>query len=70
MTHLHALYLEEHRSPVHRLAPEVKIAATVAFTIVVVGTPREEFGAFALYALLLVPVAALARVRPLWLAKR
>jgi cobalt/nickel transport system permease protein len=63
------LYLDR-PSPVHRLAPETKIAAALLYTIVVVLTPREELLAFAGYALLLVPVAALARVRPLWLAKR
>jgi cobalt/nickel transport system permease protein len=67
--HSHALYL--HRTgPLHRLAPEVKITATLAFTIVVVATPREEFAAFAWYGLLLALVAAAARVRLLWLAKR
>lgn len=67
--HAHALYL--HRtSPLHRLAPEVKIAATLAFTIVVVATPREELAAFGGYAVLLAVVAAAARVRPLWLARR
>jgi cobalt/nickel transport system permease protein len=67
--HSHALYLDR-GSPVHRLPPEVKIAATVAFTIVVVITPRHEFWAFAGYALILAAIAATARVRPLWLAKR
>jgi cobalt/nickel transport system permease protein len=67
--HTHALYLDR-GSPVHRLPPEVKIAATVAYTIVVVVTPRQEFWAFAGYALILVPVAVAAGIRPLWLAKR
>jgi cobalt/nickel transport system permease protein len=67
--HTHPLHLD-HDSAVHRLAPEVKVVATVLFTIIVVITPREEFLAFAGYALLLAVVAATARVRPLWLAKR
>ena len=67
--HAHPLHLD-HDSPVHRLAPEVKILATLLFTIIVVITPRTEFLAFAGYGVLLVVVAALARVRPLWLAKR
>jgi cobalt/nickel transport system permease protein len=67
--HTHALYLND-VGPLHRLAPEVKIAATMAFTVVVVVTPREEFAAFAGYAALLAIVAAVARVRPLWLARR
>jgi cobalt/nickel transport system permease protein len=67
--HTHPLYLD-HGSPVHRLAPEVKILATLLFTIVVVITPRTEFAAFGGYAVLLAVVAVLARVRPLWLGKR
>ena len=54
----------------HRMRPQVKIAATVVFTCVVVLTPREEFLAFAGFAALLALVAALARVRPGWLLKR
>jgi cobalt/nickel transport system permease protein len=67
--HAHALYTDR-ASPVHRLPAEVKIAATVLFTVVVVVTPREEFAAFGGYALVLAVVAALAQVRPGWLAKR
>jgi cobalt/nickel transport system permease protein len=67
--HAHPLHLE-HDSAVHRLPPEAKITATVLFTIIVVVTPRTEFRAFAGYAVLLAVVAALARVRPGWLAKR
>jgi cobalt/nickel transport system permease protein len=67
--HAHALYLDR-VTPVHRLGPEVKIAATVAFTIVVVITGREEFLAFGGYAVLLALVAVAARVPPGWLAKR
>ena len=67
--HAHPLHLD-HDSRVHRLPPEVKIVATVLFTIVVVITPREDFLAFAGYAVLIALVAAAARVRPGWLAKR
>ncbi|WP_306212490.1 cobalt ECF transporter T component CbiQ [Actinoplanes sp. RD1] len=67
--HAHPLHLDR-PSPVHRLAPEVKIVATLLFTIVVVATPREEFAAFGGYALLLAAVAAAARVPVPWLAKR
>jgi cobalt/nickel transport system permease protein len=67
--HAHPLHLD-HRSPVHALAPEVKIVATLLFTVVVVATPRTEFAAFAGYALLLAAVTALARVPLPWLAKR
>jgi cobalt/nickel transport system permease protein len=67
--HAHPLHLD-HRSPVHALPPEVKILATLLFTIVVVATPRTEFVAFGGYALLLAAVTVLARVPVGWLAKR
>ena len=67
--HAHPLHLAR-ESPVHRLPPEVKILATLLFTIVVVLTPRTEFWAFAGYALLLAAVTTLARVPAGWLAKR
>ena len=67
--HAHPLHLDR-PSAVHRLPPEVKILATLLFTIVVVLTPREEFRAFGGYALLLAAVAVLARVPVGWLAKR
>jgi cobalt/nickel transport system permease protein len=67
--HSHGLYL--HRdTPVHRLAPEVKIVAMVLFTIAVVVTPREAFWAFGVYAVMVALVAALARVRGSWLLTR
>ena len=37
--HVHLLYWGT-TSPVHRLAPEVKIVAMVVFTVAVVATPR------------------------------
>ncbi|MGR6317661.1 cobalt ECF transporter T component CbiQ [Micromonospora soli] len=67
--HAHVLYRES-TSPVHRLAPEVKIAAMVLFTVAVVATPREAYWAFGGYALLVAVVAALARVGPRWLLSR
>ncbi|WFE38735.1 cobalt ECF transporter T component CbiQ [Micromonospora sp. WMMD998] len=67
--HGHVLYRES-GSPVHRLAPEVKITAMVLFTVAVVATPREAYWAFGGYALLVVAVAALARVGPRWLLGR
>ncbi len=67
--HAHVLYRESD-SPVHRLPPEVKIAAMVAFTVAVVATPREAIWAFGAYALLVAAVAALARVSARWLLVR
>lgn len=49
-------------SLVHRLPAHVKVVALLAFVLVVVATPRDEFGAFGAYAVLLAGVAALARV--------
>ncbi|GAA2555723.1 cobalt ECF transporter T component CbiQ [Winogradskya consettensis] len=67
--HAHPLYLDR-SGPVHRLAPEVKILATLLFTVVVVATPREELWAFGGYAVLLAVVAGAAGVPMKWLAKR
>ncbi|GAA4691401.1 cobalt ECF transporter T component CbiQ [Phytohabitans rumicis] len=67
--HAHPLHLD-HDSVVHRLPPQVKIVATLLYTIVVVVTPRTEFAAFAGYAVLVAVVAVLARVPARWLAKR
>lgn len=47
--HAHALYLHGH-SRVHRLAPEVKVAAALVFVVAVAITPREAVWAFAVYA--------------------
>ncbi|GAA0460795.1 cobalt ECF transporter T component CbiQ [Actinoplanes hulinensis] len=64
-----SLHLDR-ESPIHRLSPEVKIVAVLLFTVIVVVTPREEFAAFAGYAVLIAIVAALARVPAGWLLKR
>jgi cobalt/nickel transport system permease protein len=63
------LYLDR-QSAVHRLPPEVKIVAMVAFTIAVVATPREAFWAFGAYAVIVAVITAYARVRPGWLLRR
>jgi cobalt/nickel transport system permease protein len=67
--HHHALYRDGHTA-VHRLPPEVKIVAMVAFTVAVAVTPREAFWAFGGYALLLLPVAVAGRVPAGWLLRR
>jgi cobalt/nickel transport system permease protein len=56
-------------SVVHRLAPEAKIAATVAFVLAVVATPARQPWAFAVDALIAVAAAAVARL-PLRLVLR
>ncbi|BCB79637.1 hypothetical protein Pflav_060470 [Phytohabitans flavus] len=67
--HAHVLHLDRD-TPLHRLPPEVKIAAMVSATVVVVITPREALWAFAGYAVLVAILAAIGRVPPGWLAKR
>ena len=67
--HAHAMYVHQH-SLVHHLAPEVKIAAALAFTVVVVATPRERVAVFGAYAVIILALAVLARIPALWLAKR
>ncbi|MFJ9077681.1 cobalt ECF transporter T component CbiQ [Streptomyces sp. NPDC102278] len=59
--HTHKLYRHGH-SPIHALPPHCKLAATFAFVLVVVSTPREAMWAFGLYAVLLAGVTAVARI--------
>lgn len=67
--HTHKLYRHGH-SPIHALPPHCKLAAVFGFVLVVVSTPREAVWAFALYALLLAAVAALARIPAGFLLRR
>lgn len=67
--HAHALYMHEH-SLVHRLPPEVKLAAAVAFVLTVAITPREAVWAFAIDALVLAAVARVARLPARFVATR
>ncbi|MFF6803458.1 cobalt ECF transporter T component CbiQ [Streptomyces sp. NPDC012616] len=67
--HAHRLYLHGH-SAVHGLPPHTKLAAVLAFVVVVVSTPREAMWAFGLYALLLAFVTHRARVPAGLLLKR
>lgn len=66
-SHQH-LYLPE-GGPLHRLAPQCKLVATILFTFAVVSTPREQVWGFALEAVLLAVVATIGRV-PLWFVAR
>ncbi|PSO48780.1 MAG: cobalt ECF transporter T component CbiQ [Actinobacteria bacterium QS_8_72_14] len=59
--HTHALYVHEH-SVVHRLAPEVKIAAAFAFVFAAALTPRHAVWAFAIDAVALATVITVARL--------
>ncbi len=57
-------------SPVHRLAPHVKVVVAFAAVLGVVATPRTLFPLFGLYLLVLVAVWAVARISPWWFLKR
>lgn len=67
--HAHKLYRAGH-SPVHDLPPHCKLAATFAFVVVVVSTPREAMWAFGVYAVLIAAVAAAARIPAGFLLRR
>jgi len=60
--HTHTLYVHEH-SRVHRLAPEVKLAAAFITVLAIAITPREAIWAFAADAVALGGVASISRVR-------
>lgn len=59
--HLHALHVHGH-SPVHRLAPQAKVAALLVFVLGVVVTPREAMWAFGIHAFLLLAVIVFAEL--------
>ncbi|MBA2416822.1 MAG: cobalt ECF transporter T component CbiQ [Geodermatophilaceae bacterium] len=65
----HQLYLDR-ETAIHRLAPQCKIAAVLVFVIAVVATPRETDWPYAVYALALLGVAAVARVPALVVVRR
>jgi cobalt/nickel transport system permease protein len=67
--HTHALYVHGH-TRIHRLAPQCKLAAQVAFVFAVVLTPREAFWAFGLYAAMLGALVAAARLPFSFVVKR
>lgn len=57
-------------SVVHRLAPEAKILAFLTFVLLVVAVPAAGWPVLCVDAVLLGIVAALARIPPVWLARR
>lgn len=67
--HAHALYVHEHTA-LHRLAPEVKVAAAFLFVLGVALTPRRAIWAFAVDLGVLVLVVYLARLRPRFVLAR
>ena len=60
MAGAHRHLLVHGHSPLHRLAPEVKIAATFLFVVGVAITPREAIWAFAIDAAVLLVLLAVA----------
>lgn len=56
--------------PLHRLAPQCKLLATVLFVFAVVTTPKEQVWAFAIQGSLLAVTAAIGRVPLRFVAKR
>ncbi|MEA2001364.1 MAG: cobalt ECF transporter T component CbiQ [Actinomycetota bacterium] len=67
--HVHALY-RHGDSTLHRLRPQTKIAAAFLFVFAVVATPREAVWAFGIYALVLIGLAAYARLGVRFVATR
>ena len=67
--HSHPLY-RDGGSVVHRLPAEVKIVTLLVFVLAVVATPPEAFWAFGIYALIVVSVWRLARIRLRWVLPR
>jgi len=67
--HTHALYVHEH-SAIHRMAPQTKLVAAIGMVVAVAVTPREAIWAFAVYAVLIGSIAAVARIGPGFLAAR
>jgi len=59
--HLHALHVHGH-SPVHRMAPEAKVASLLVFVLGVVATPREAMWAFGIHGFLLLAVVTFAEL--------
>lgn len=67
--HAHALYVHGH-SPLHRLAPQVKVVAAFGVVLAVVTTPREAIWAFAAYAVGITALLAAARIPARFAAAR
>ena len=66
---LDALFVHGH-TPLHRLAPECKVAATILFVFAVVSTRREAVWAFGLHLVVVLVAIAVARLRPALVLRR
>jgi cobalt/nickel transport system permease protein len=67
--HGHHLHYHGH-SPVHRMPAHLKLLSLLAFVVLVVATPREEYWAFGVHLLLLAAVVAVSTVPFGYLARR
>ncbi len=67
--HGHALFVHG-SSPLHRLAPQVKILSAIVLAFAVVSTPREAFWAFGAYTVILGSLAVVAHIPPRFLFSR
>jgi cobalt/nickel transport system permease protein len=54
----------------HRAPPRSKLIALVVFAVVVVATPREWLGAFAVYAAVVIGMVVVARIPPATVLRR
>ncbi len=70
MSSMHAELLVPADTPVHRMAPQCKVAATGLFVLAVAATPAGAYWPYLWYLLLLAVVAALAALPPLTLLRR
>lgn len=66
--HRHLLVHQE--GPLHRVAPQAKLLATLLFVCAVVATPKEQFWAFGAHAALVVLAALIGRVPLTTLVRR
>ncbi|HSE08806.1 MAG TPA: cobalt ECF transporter T component CbiQ [Nocardioidaceae bacterium] len=67
--HGHKLHYHGH-SPIHRLPPQVKVAALLGLMLTVVATPREWFPVFGVYFAIVLGVIAVSRVPFSYIGKR
>ena len=67
--HGHQLFVHGHGA-LYRLAPELKVAATLLFVVAVVLTPRTAFWAFGAYAVLVATVIVLAGLPARYVLRR
>ena len=68
-SHGHALFVHTN-SPLHRLAPQVKIATALVMLFAIISTPREAIWAFACYTLALGTLVLIARISIRFLLSR